>query len=61
VLCKIYNKIGGGGGDEYLGQAEVSISGVLSNCGQASHEWVNVVAGKGVAGTVSVQMQFKRR
>jgi len=59
VLCKIYNKIGGG--DEYLGQAEVSISGVLSNCGQENTEWVTLIKDDKPAGTVNLSMSFKRQ
>jgi len=60
VLCKVYNKMPGKG-DEFLGTCEVSISGVLSNCGQMQQEWAVLVRGGKVAGHVLLSMQFKRQ
>jgi len=59
ILCKIYNKVGAG--DEFLGQAELSISGVLSNCGQAQSEWITLIRDNKLAGTVLINMRFKRQ
>ena len=50
-----------GKGDEFLGTCEVSISGVLSNCGQMQQEWAVLVRGGKVAGHVLLSMQFKRQ
>ena len=61
VLCKVYNKMPGGKGDEFLGTCEVSISGVLSNCGQIQQEWAVLVRDGKVAGHVLLSMQFKRQ
>ena len=62
ALCKVYNKLGGGGGgDEFLGTCEVSISGVLSNCGQQHQEWAALIREGKLAGHVLLSMQFKRQ
>eukprot|EP00520_Triparma_pacifica_P016982 CAMPEP_0118670500 /NCGR_PEP_ID=MMETSP0785-20121206/21493_1 /TAXON_ID=91992 /ORGANISM="Bolidomonas pacifica, Strain CCMP 1866" /LENGTH=1544 /DNA_ID=CAMNT_0006565305 /DNA_START=23 /DNA_END=4654 /DNA_ORIENTATION=- len=60
VLCKVYNKMSGKG-DEFLGTCEVSISGVLSNCGQVQQEWAVLVRDGKAAGRVLLSMQFKRQ
>ena len=60
VLCKVYNKMPGKG-DEFLGTCEVSISGVLSNCGQMQQEWGVLVKGGKASGRVLLSMQFKRQ
>ncbi|GMI54341.1 hypothetical protein TeGR_g8450 [Tetraparma gracilis] len=59
ALCKIYNKMAGGG-DEFLGTCEVSISGVLSNCGQGVSEWAALVREGKVSGHVLLNMKFQR-
>ena len=48
-------------GDEFLGTCEVSISGVLSNCGQLQEEWAVLVKDGAPAGHVLLSMQFKRQ
>ena len=50
-----------GKGDEFLGTCEVSISGVLSNCGQVQQEWGALVKDGRASGRVLLSMQFKRQ
>ena len=59
VLCKVYNQMGGKG-DEFLGTCEVSVSSVLSNCGQVQQEWATLVKDKKNAGQLLLSMQFRR-
>jgi hypothetical protein len=61
VIVKVYNKMNGGSGDEYLGSCVTSISAVLSNCGQELSEWSTLKKDNGLGcGSVLLKMQFKR-